>query len=127
MELGMTHCATMVVKTEHTAQNMGSGDLEVLATPALVALMEHAALMAVASALPEESTTVGAEICCKHNRPTAVGQTVRATARLEAVENERKLTFHIVAEDDRGPIGEATHVRFIVNRKRFLEKLLQEK
>ena len=107
----------------HTARSLGSGDLPVLATPALVALMENAAMLAVAPALPAESTTVGGEICCRHNRPTAIGRRVRATARLEAEENGRRLAFRITAEDEQGPIGEATHVRFVVDRERFLKKL----
>ncbi len=127
METGMTQSATLLVKDADTALKIGSGDLEVLATPALIALMEHAAMQAVAPALPEGYTTVGAAIDCKHNRPTGVGQQVKATATLEAIENERKLTFHIVAEDEQGPIGEATHVRFIVNRQRFIAKLPHQK
>ncbi len=127
METGMTQSATLLVKEADTAREIGSGDLEVLATPALIALMEHAAMLAVAPALEEGYTTVGAEICCKHNRPTGLGQQVTATATLESVENGRKLTFRIVAEDGQGLIGEATHVRFIVNRQRFLEKLLHQK
>lgn len=123
METGLTHTSELLVEEAHTARSLGSGDLPVLATPALVALMENAAMLAVAPALPAESTTVGGEICCRHNRPTAVGRRVRATARLEAEENGRRLTFRITAEDEQGPIGEATHVRFVIDRERFLKKL----
>lgn len=119
--LSYTHSATII--SELTAKAMGSGDMDVLATPALVALMEHAAMKAVADELPEGSTTVGAEICCRHLRPTAVGKTVTATARLTSVENDRKLTFRIEAHDGQGLIGEAEHVRYVVDRERFLRKL----
>ena len=60
LQKGLTHTSRLTVGREHTALAMGSGDMEVFATPAMVALMEHAAMLAVASSLPEGSTTVGA-------------------------------------------------------------------
>lgn len=122
MNVGLTYTSTLVVSTDHVAAVMGSGDLHVFATPAMVALMENAAMKAVADYLPEGSTTVGAMMNTSHVKPSPVGDTVKTTAVLTAIEG-RKLTFSIKAEDSKGIIGEAEHVRFIVDRERFMSKL----
>ena len=122
LEKGLTATSRTVVCEENTARTMGSGDLPVFATPAMVALMEHAAMTAVATALPEGSTTVGSEMNCSHIKPSKLGATISATAVLTAVEG-RKLTFTVGACDEQGIIGEGVHVRFVVDRARFMEKL----
>lgn len=122
IETGLTYTATTKVTQEKSALAMGSGNLMVFATPALVALMENAAMMAVASSLPEGSTTVGGAINIQHTRPSGMGQEVSATARLVAVDG-RKLSFELVAHDSSGVIGEGTHVRFIVDAERFMAKV----
>ncbi len=122
IETGLTYTATTKVTQEKSALAMGSGNLMVFATPALVALMENAAMMAVASLLPEGSTTVGGAISIQHTRPSGMGQEVSATARLVAVDG-RKLSFELVAHDSSGVIGEGTHVRFIVDAERFMAKV----
>jgi fluoroacetyl-CoA thioesterase len=122
MEIGLTYTSTVVVSKENMAVTMGSGDLEVFATPAMVALMESAAMNAVAGELPEGSTTVGALMNTSHIKPSAVGDTVSATATLKEVEG-RKLTFEVKAEDSKGIVGEGTHVRYVVDREKFMAKL----
>lgn len=122
METGLTYTSTLVVSKDHVAAVMGSGDLHVFATPAMVALMENAAMLAVANYLPEGSTTVGAMMNTSHVKPSPVEETVRATAVLTAIEG-RKLTFEIKAEDSKGIIGEAVHVRFVVDKEKFMSKL----
>ncbi|MBQ5644732.1 MAG: thioesterase family protein [Bacteroidaceae bacterium] len=121
-EIGMTFTSNTVVSQDNCAATMGSGDLEVFATPAMVALMENAAMNAVAQALPHGSTTVGAEMNTTHIKPSPIGATVQATATLMAVEG-RKLTFAVEACDGAGTIGRGTHVRFIVDKERFMAKL----
>ena len=122
MEKGLTFTSTDLVRTENLAKTVGSGDLEVLATPAMAALMENAAMQAVAPELPEGSTTVGSLIEITHSRPSGMGETIKATATLEEVDG-RKLTFSLVATDSKGVIGEGKHVRYIVDRQRFMAKL----
>ena len=122
MELGLTFTSTEVVNEKNTARAIGSGDLEVLATPVMAALMENAAMNAVSHQLSEESTTVGALLQITHSRPSAIGETVSATATLDDVEG-RKLTFKVSAADSKGTIGEGVHVRYIVDRERFMSKL----
>ena len=96
--------------------------MEVFATPALVALMENAAMHAVQPALPEGSTTVGAMIQTTHLKHSGLGEEVTDTAELTEVEG-RKLTFKVSASDRKGLVGEGTHIRYIVDRERFLSKL----
>ena len=122
MEKGLTYTSTLVVSEEHVAAVMGSGDLHVYATPAMVALMENAAMLTVAELRPEGSTTVGAMINTSHVKPSPIGETIKTTAVLTDIEG-RKLTFSIKAEDSKGIIGEAIHVRYIVDREKFMSKL----
>ena len=116
------HTSTLLVTQADTAEALGSGDLPVLATPRMMALMENAAMLAVADQLESGQTTVGAEICVKHLRPTPTGAVVTATAVLTAAEG-RKLSFSISAHQDGTLIGEGTHTRFIVDARKFLSKL----
>lgn len=122
MEKGLTYTSQTEVTPTNTALALGSGDLEVFATPALTALMENAAMNAVKNELPQESTTVGAMIQTTHVKPSAKGETVWATAVLTEAEG-RKLTFKVTAKDTKGIIGEGIHIRYIVDRERFLSKL----
>ncbi len=119
---GLSASSTTMVKAENTAASMGSGDLPVFATPAMVALMEQAAMQAVSKALPEEATTVGAEMNVSHIKPSGIGARITATAVLTEIEG-RKLTFQVGARDEAGMIGEGTHVRYVVDRVRFLSKI----
>lgn len=122
MEKGLKHISTTTVTAANTALTMGSGDMEVFATPAMVALMENAAMKAVAPHLPEGSTTVGAMMQTSHIKPSAPGETVTAEAVLQEVDG-RKLTFRVTASDSDGTIGEGIHIRYIVVRERFLSRL----
>lgn len=122
MELyvGMEYVSETVVDESNTALAIGSGDLPVLATPAMVALMENAAMNAVAPCLTGEQTTVGGHINVVHLAPTKMGESVHAKALLKNVEG-RKLTFEVCAFQDEKLIGEGTHVRFMVDRGRFMK------
>jgi predicted thioesterase len=122
VEVGLKHSTVMTVTEGNTADYIGSGDMAVLATPAMVALMENAAMLAVALKLEEGETTVGSMISTSHLKPSKVGATILAEAELTAVEG-RKLTFAVKAFDGETLIGEGEHVRFIVNRDKFLSKL----
>ncbi len=122
MEKGASFTATMCVTAEVTADYIGSGDLAVLATPAMCALMENAAMMAVAPHLEEGLTTVGTMLNIEHSRATKVGEVITATAVLTEI-NGRELKFNIAARDGVGLIGEGVHSRFIVNREKFMAKL----
>ena len=120
---GLSHTSFLDVTADKLALSLGSGDLPVLATPAMMALMENAAMTAVAAHLPEGSTTVGSEISGTHLRPTVLGGRVSATALLVAVDG-RRLDFAVQAQDaDGNLLGKGTHTRYVVDRLRFMEKL----
>ena len=123
LEKGLSASSVATVATENSAAAMGSGDLPVFATPAMVALMEHAAMKAVAAALPEGATTVGAEMNVTHIKPSGIGAQVTASAVLTAVEG-RKLTFNVGARDAAGMIGEGVHIRYVVDRAKFMAKVV---
>lgn len=114
MEKGLTYTSQTTVCKGNTALTLGSGDMEVFATPALVALMENAAMNAVKPYLPKDSTTVGAMIQTSHIKPSGLGEVISATAILEEEEG-RKLTFKVSASDSKGIIGEGIHIRYIVD------------
>lgn len=122
MEKGLKHQSVMRVMDGNTAEFIGSGDMAVLATPAMVALMENAAMLAVALHLEEGETTVGAMISTSHLKPSKIGNTISAIAELTEVEG-RKLTFKIEAYDADQLIGSGEHIRYVVNREKFLAKL----
>lgn len=108
-----------------TACAMGSGSLAVYATPALVALMEHAACEAIASTLEDGVTTVGTEMNVQHVSATPVGMEVWAEAELTAQEG-RGYAFAITAYDAKGVIGTATHKRVAVKAEKFLARTNQK-
>lgn len=103
-----------------TAERLGSGDVPVLGTPAILALVEAAAVATVADELEPGTTTVGASASVDHLAPTPVGGTVTATAALAEVDG-RRLTFRFEVTDAAGPVARGTHVRVVVDRERFLD------
>ena len=122
IEIGLKHESQVVVSQNNTAKALGSGDMEVFATPAMVALMENAAMMAVAKNLDEGASSVGVEISTSHIKASALGATITASAELVAIDG-RKLSFKAKAWDEAGTIGEGNHTRFVVDRERFLSKI----
>ena len=123
LETGIRGKQSVAVTPENTAKTMGSGTLDVFATPALVALAEKTCWQSVAPALEAGSGTVGTKLELEHTAPTPVGMTVRATATVTGVsENGKLITFRVEASDDWGPIGEGTHTRAIIANDRFLQK-----
>jgi predicted thioesterase len=108
----------ITVSEADTAIHFGSGLVPVYATPALVGLMEAAAVQALDCHLPAGQTTVGGHIDIHHLAATPVGMRVRARAELVAVEG-RKLTLQIEAWDEVEKIGQALHERFLVDKARF--------
>ncbi len=115
---GLSGTATLAVGIEDTAITLGSGDVEVLGTPRVVALAEQAACQAVAATLDADMTTVGVRIELDHLRATQVGRTVTATATLETVEG-RKLDFTITVVEDDVEVARGLHRRVIAPRSAF--------
>lgn len=119
---GLTHTSVLTVDEAVTAVKMGSGDMPMLATPAMMALMENAAMLAVADHLPEGCTTVGGHIASSHVKPSKLGDTVTATATVSRVEGKR-IEFKVEAYCGDTLLGEGTHLRFIVDKEKFMSRL----
>lgn len=122
MKIGLTKTNSTIVDASNTAEALGSGDMPVFATPAMIALMERAALESVTPYMEDGQSTVGIYVDVSHDRATPLGVEVTAVARLIEIDGKR-LVFEVEANDPRGIIGRGRHERFIVNRERFLGKL----
>lgn len=120
-DVGATGHAGMTVTETDSSAALGSGDLAVLATPALAALMERAAMAALRNGLEPAQTTVGVRLDIRHSTATLVGGRVTATARLIRRKG-RLLLFAVTAADEEGSVAEAAHHRVIVDRDNFMSK-----
>lgn len=118
LDVGLTGTATLVVTEADTAAALGSGDVEVLGTPRVVALCEEATVAAVRETMADDRTTVGTRVELDHLRPTRVGATVTATATLRAVEG-RRLMFDVTATEDGQVVATGRVARAVVDRSRF--------
>ena len=125
LRVGLVGVAEIIVAEGHTAVAMGSGRMPVLATPAMIAMMEAAAQNAVDSNLPEGHMTVGTHLDVHHYGATPIGIRVVATAELVSVEG-RNLVFKVLAHDDKELIGECVHRRTMSSVAGF-NRLLQQK
>ncbi|MDR2343146.1 MAG: thioesterase family protein [Spirochaetaceae bacterium] len=109
------------VDRRNVASVWGSGALDVYSTPAMIALMEKASVLAVADFLPEGCSTVGTGIDVKHIASSPIGAGIRAEAVLTGLDG-RKLSYEVRAWDNMELIGEGLHERFIIDNKKFMEK-----
>lgn len=121
LETGIKGRKEIIVTREKTAKAMGSGTLDVFATPAMIALMENTAYESVAGELEEGSGTVGTALNVKHVAATPVGMKVICETELVKVDG-RALTFSVKAFDEKGLIGEGEHERFIIFNEKFQAK-----
>lgn len=113
--------AELLVDENYSAKTMGSGTLEVFATPAMIALMEKTAWKSVQDHLDEGQGTVGIALDVKHVAATPLGMKVCCESQLIQIDG-KKLTFSVKAYDEVGLIGEGTHERFIVMNEKFQNK-----
>jgi fluoroacetyl-CoA thioesterase len=104
------------------ATRLGSGSVEVYATPAMVALMESAAVAAIEGLLPEGQSSVGIALNVRHLAATPPGQLVRARAEVVEVDGH-KVTFRVQAWDEQELIGEGTHTRYVIDVARFMQRV----
>lgn len=121
LEKGIKGRQEVMVEDSNTAKALGSGTLNVFATPAMTALMEKTAWMSVAPYLDEGAGTVGTLLNVKHMAPTPVGMKVICETELTEVDG-RRLVFHVKAMDESGVIGEGEHERFIIQNEKFQAK-----
>ena len=121
LEKGIKGVMERMVTEGTTAKAMGSGELAVYATPAMIALMEETAYTCVSAELEEGAGSVGTLMNVKHVAASPVG--MKITCKTELIEVDgRRLVFHVEAYDDKGLIGEGTHERFIIQNEKFQQK-----
>ena len=120
---GMIREETFIVEEQHTAYHIGSGDEKVLGTPWMISFMERVSNRLIAEHLPEGYMSVGVQVDVRHLAATPMNATVRVRAEvLEVVKNRVKLS--IDAWDNADKIGEGTHLRAIVDKERFMARVL---
>jgi len=121
LNIGIKGTKTETVTNENTAAHLGSGDLQVYGTPAMIALMESAALESVQPYLEPGTTTVGVRLEVEHLAPSPLGMKISCESTLIEIDR-RMLTFEVSVFDEKGEIGRGIHKRFVVQRDAFLQK-----
>ena len=123
IEIGLTGTKSIQTSQVHSAKNLGSGSVEnTYGTPAMLALMEAAAVAAIEHRLDAESASVGIAAAFAHLAATPIGNTVTAVATVTAIDR-RKISFNIEVHDEHELVGSGTHDRVIINRARFAQRL----
>lgn len=122
IEIGIKGHQETTVTAADVASSVGSGTLQVFATPIMVALMEKAAFLSIEPFLERGQSSVGTRINIEHVRSTAMGKKVWAESEVIAVDR-RKLSFKVAAYDEKGLIGQGEHERFIIDIEKFLSKV----
>ncbi len=121
LTIGMKGTASVPVTEANSAKTMGSGTLDVFATPAMIALLERTCWVSVQEALEPGWGSVGISLNVEHSAPTPLGMTVTCDSELIEVDG-RKLTFRVVLRDEAGEIGSGTHQRFLIQNEKFQAK-----
>jgi len=126
LKTGITGKQEVAVSQNNTAEVVGSGQLPVFATPAMIALIEKTAWMSVADELEEGQGTVGTRLDVAHTSATPVGMNVWCETELTEID-KRRLVFKVSVFDESGAIGKGTHERFIIENDKFLKKAESKK
>ena len=121
LKTGITGNCSVIVDENNTARRIGSGTLDVFATPAMIALMEKTAWQSIAPYLEEGQGSVGIRLEISHDAPTPLGMTVTCESRLIEIDG-RRLVFEVTASDGEGIVGRGTHERFVILENKFQAK-----
>ena len=122
MIIGTEFSQQICVQESQTALQMGSGSIDVFATPAMIALMENTAMRSIEGDLNEEETTVGTFIQADHLKASVVGENLICHS-IATEQNGREITFEVkVTDAKQNLVGRAIHKRFVVKKERFFEK-----
>ncbi len=121
LKTGLKHTREKVVAFEDTAAALGSGFVDVLATPRMIAVMEGTCAECVKPYLPENYSTVGTHVNVSHQAAVGIGGTYYTSCELIAIDR-KKLTFKVKTFTEDKVIGEGTHERFIIDMDKFMKK-----
>jgi fluoroacetyl-CoA thioesterase len=120
--VGLEGVAAVTVTPDRTADAYGNAGLHVFATPALVALIERAAIAALAGQLDAGEGSVGSIVRVTHQAPTPLGATITARARVRAVDGNQ-IWFDVEANDGTEQVGEGEHLRIVIDEARFMRRI----
>lgn len=121
LKIGIAGKCSVLVDESNSARTMGSGTLDVLATPAMIALMEKTAWQSIAPYLENGQGSVGTRLEITHDAPTPLGMTVTCESKLVEIDG-RRLVFEVTATDGKDIIGKGKHERFIIEEEKFQAK-----
>ena len=122
IETGIKGHKEQIVTPEMSAARVGSGLVDVFATPMLVALVEQTCYESVLPHLDVGQGTVGTLVNVSHLSATPIGKRVWCDSELTELDR-RRLVFSVKAYDEAGLIGEGTHERFVIDTAKFMDKL----
>ncbi|MCQ2748087.1 MAG: thioesterase family protein [Mycoplasmoidaceae bacterium] len=124
MELkeGLLFEKTLKVTPEMSAIKVGSGLVDVFATPSLITFVEQTCSQAIAPALEKDEVTVGVEVNAKHMAPSKIGAIVKCSARILQIA-KNKILFTCVVTDNDKMVAIVSHTRCRVNKEKFLANL----
>ncbi len=123
---GQSHSESTIVNETNIASAVGSGLVDVFATPMMVALIELAAARCLEPHLDADSVSVGTHIDVEHSGATPIGMRVTATATITEVDR-RRVVFSVVVQDEAGEVGRGVHTRFVVDRAKFMARAAAKK
>ena len=122
LEVGIKGCKEIIVSEADTALLFKSGELEVLATPKVVMLVEETAYKSISDNLETNESTVGTKVDLKHIAATPIGMKVMCETELIEIDR-RRLVFSFTVKDEKELIAEGIHERFIIDKEKFLNKV----
>jgi fluoroacetyl-CoA thioesterase len=123
---GLAREETFLVEDQHTAYHIGSGDERVLGTPWMISFMERVSNRLLAEHLPDGYISVGIHVDVKHLAATPINVQIRVRAEILEIKKNR-VNLAIEAWDERDKIGEGTHWRAVVEKERFMERVLSKR
>ncbi|MDX2444405.1 MAG: hotdog domain-containing protein [Bacteroidales bacterium] len=119
---GLIYVIDHTVSEKDTALYFGSGGLDVLATPALLAYMEQASFLAIEKYLPAEYSTVGISIHMEHIGAAIKGEQFECKAELIEID-DKKFILSIVANNKKRKLATAKHIRYLIHKQDFMNRL----
>ena len=99
MHTGLQGTHDFIVTKAHLASSVGSGQVDVLATPMMITAMEYTAAASAAPVLEAGRTTVGTQISVSHIAATPEGMNNMGSGRQDAYAADTAATAAEAAAD----------------------------
>ncbi|HKJ26166.1 MAG TPA: thioesterase family protein [Anaerolineales bacterium] len=125
IQVGQTHRQNFTVEPHHTAEHIGSGSVQVLATPMMIAYMETTALNLLQPHLPDGYSSVGTRVDVRHLAPSPLGSLITVSAEVEQIDGA-KVTLKVAAREGETLVGSGIHIRYLIEVVQFMKKLKKD-